>query len=316
MLEDRAARARRRLLITLTMLALAVGGWTAFAFGVAPWFLPVLPTILLVAVLALGRSAAAADRRVNERWAAQRRAVQRAEASARALASGGPQTPRHPAVLGERTAVMDKPDVRVVATPTGFAASTYTGPSAVIGEVTGPIVTSSVGASAKGVVAVDVPVPVVSGPSSAEIVEEIAAAAVAEVDTESSVAAEAQPPAKATSMERAARFLSDSAAAASAASAADEAPISYVDDGAYLASSPVKRSRAWAPRPIPAPLYTEKDAAPQREPAPITTMYPAASDLDIEALVAASAPPTVEARPRTDTLGLPLNEILARRRAG
>jgi hypothetical protein len=46
-------------------------------------------------------------------------------------------------------------------------------------------------------------------------------------------------------------------------------------------------------------------------------MYPAASDPDIEALVAASAPPVVgeAAQPRTDSLGLPLDQILARRRA-
>jgi hypothetical protein len=84
--------------------------------------------------------------------------------------------------------------------------------------------------------------------------------------------------------------------------------------------------------PVPLPTYVTKPAAPRREQA---TTVPTHETRDVEPPVrgpaaassAASAPvaatraaqdvssTTEEPRPRTETLGLPLEQILARRRA-
>jgi hypothetical protein len=82
---------------------------------------------------------------------------------------------------------------------------------------------------------------------------------------------------------------------------------------------------AWDPVPVPLPTYVTKPEAPRREPKPLSGATPvaasaaAASDAQrtevragpvADELLAAEPP-----RPRTETLGLPLEQILARRRA-
>ncbi|QUB99874.1 hypothetical protein [Cellulosimicrobium cellulans] len=86
----------------------------------------------------------------------------------------------------------------------------------------------------------------------------------------------------------------------------------------------VPTGRAWDPVPVPPPTYTMKPTAPRREPAPLTdddVVSPTVS-ARVEPVVAADArsgAPTPaagdERKPSTETLGLDLNEILARRRA-
>ncbi|MHA7618788.1 hypothetical protein ACX12M_09725 [Cellulosimicrobium cellulans] len=86
----------------------------------------------------------------------------------------------------------------------------------------------------------------------------------------------------------------------------------------------VPTGRAWDPVPVPPPTYTMKPTAPRREPAPLTdddVVSPTVS-ARVEPVVAADArsgapTPAVgdERKPSTETLGLDLNEILARRRA-
>ncbi|MEV8028167.1 hypothetical protein [Cellulosimicrobium funkei] len=86
----------------------------------------------------------------------------------------------------------------------------------------------------------------------------------------------------------------------------------------------VPTGRAWDPVPVPPPTYTMKPTAPRREPAPLTdddVVSPTVS-ARVEPVVAADArsgapAPAAgdERKPSTETLGLDLNEILARRRA-
>ncbi len=87
----------------------------------------------------------------------------------------------------------------------------------------------------------------------------------------------------------------------------------------------VPTGRAWDPVPVPPPTYTMKPTAPRREPAPLTdddVVSPTVS-VRVEPVVVAAdarsgAPAPAagdERKPSTETLGLDLNEILARRRA-
>ncbi|MBD5786578.1 hypothetical protein IF650_10330 [Cellulosimicrobium terreum] len=85
--------------------------------------------------------------------------------------------------------------------------------------------------------------------------------------------------------------------------------------------------RAWDPVPVPAPTYTMKPTAPRREPAPLTPDDVTSADVAPAGSVAArddeaagpqdtdGRAPGDERKPKTETLGLDLNEILARRRA-
>ncbi|OLT54136.1 hypothetical protein [Cellulosimicrobium sp. CUA-896] len=80
----------------------------------------------------------------------------------------------------------------------------------------------------------------------------------------------------------------------------------------------VPSGRAWDPVPVPRPTYTMKPSAPRREPAPLPQEDPAPAAGARTAVEAPPAPERAEGdvqKPRTETLGLDLNEILARRRA-
>ncbi|UNX55458.1 hypothetical protein MF406_04110 [Georgenia sp. TF02-10] len=89
----RAAAARRRLVLTVVLLALTVGAWAGVALTSLAWGLAVVPTLLLAAVLVLGRRAAVA---AAERDRRDRAEMARLEARLTALAS------RSAAVRAER----------------------------------------------------------------------------------------------------------------------------------------------------------------------------------------------------------------------
>ncbi|GAB6939188.1 hypothetical protein JCM11754A_27150 [Isoptericola variabilis] len=101
LLEQRAARARRRLLLTVLLLLLTIGGWVVVGLGLVGWYAGAAPTALLLVVLVLGRVAVLQARRADARWVAERKAAQRQATEARALANGGPHAPRNrPRVTG------------------------------------------------------------------------------------------------------------------------------------------------------------------------------------------------------------------------
>ncbi len=69
-LARRAAGARRRALLAVVLLLATAVGWGAVALGTAGLLLGAVPSVLLVAVLGLGRRAVLAGRRADEAWEA------------------------------------------------------------------------------------------------------------------------------------------------------------------------------------------------------------------------------------------------------
>lgn len=291
-LEQRAARARRRLLLTLLLgLATAVC-WVLVAVGLVTWPVGAAPSALLLAVLAAGRFAARSARRADARWLAERRSAERRATQARALANGGPYAPRNRARV------------------TGHAVHGSTTHTQMIPRVTvaGP------------------------GPQSAGRAPRPGADGEARGGADAGQEPEPAPRPHATE---------------------DEAP-ARPDVETSSAPSPARRpvgGEPWEPVPVPLPTYVTKAAAPRQSPRPMTGATPAvprpasrgplpgtghgapssatapAPTRPEEAPVTgapadggqAGDPATRtagdEPRPRTETLGLPLDEILARRRA-
>ncbi|MFD7310645.1 hypothetical protein [Promicromonospora sp. NPDC059942] len=100
----RAARARRRFLVSIFLLLSSVVAWTLVGLGQLHWGAAVASSAMLLFVLFLGRRAARAARRADARWHATVRAARQRATQARALANGGPYAPRNRAqVVGLAT---------------------------------------------------------------------------------------------------------------------------------------------------------------------------------------------------------------------
>jgi hypothetical protein len=307
-IEERARRARRRLVLTLVLLVATVAGWVAVATALVVWWAALVPTALLAVVLVLGRLAARSARRADERWAAERRAAERKALQARSLAAGGPRAPRNRprvtgvAVRGSETSTQMIPRVVQEAKKSdgergGDRGGDRPAPVDVIPPAPGQPAVSTSGTRADA--ADDTPV-------------------VEVVDVEV-VVAEAGETADATEPSTA------------------EAPAG---------------GDSWDPRPLPLPTYVTKPAAPRREPRPLTDAVPAVASTGwatrpwqraeamggaralevvqeatpapagvvaviepVDVVEVADATPADDAQPSTETLGLPLEQILARRRA-
>jgi hypothetical protein len=273
-LERRAARARRRLLLTLVLVLGTAVAWVLVAIGTVGWYAGAAPSVLLLAVLITGSVAARAGRRADAHWTAERRTAERRAAQARTLANGGPYAPRNRArvtghaVHGSSTHTQMIPRVAVAAAPAEL-------------------------------------------PATATLAEREDGGGVAEdqapAEPRPSVEAPAETPA--------------------------------TDDAPAVDVPPARRpigGEPWVPVPVPLPTYVTKPAAPRREPRPLTGATPAVAarlqDTMNRALGATTTPARADAtagetpsgtpvpagdepRPRTETLGLPLDQILARRRA-
>lgn len=100
----RAARARRRFIVSIFLLVSSVVAWALVGFGQLHWGAAVATSAMLLFVLFLGRRAARAARRADARWQATVRAARQRATQARALANGGPYAPRNRAqVVGLAT---------------------------------------------------------------------------------------------------------------------------------------------------------------------------------------------------------------------
>ncbi|AEG45237.1 hypothetical protein [Isoptericola variabilis] len=285
LLERRAARARRRLVLTLLLVVLTAVGWTAVGLGYVHWWGGAAPTAMLALVLVLGRAAVVAARRADERWVAAQRAARREAVQARALANGGPYAPRNRARVTGRAV---------------HPSATHTQMIPRVDAAARPASREPAAARARAVAAEDR----------------------AEPTTEPEPVLE---PAE----ERAPTII--------------EQPAPGTRPGGV-------GGEAWDPVPVPLPTYVTKPEAPRREPKPLTGATPVASSATVAAAVAAAAatatasatgtggatsePPSggeasadaaaasadelladEAPRQRTETLGLPLEQILARRRA-
>ncbi|MFI8528228.1 hypothetical protein ACIGB8_27465 [Promicromonospora sukumoe] len=100
----RAARARRRFIVSIFLLVSSVVAWALVGLGQLHWGAAVATSAMLLFVLFLGRRAARAARRADARWQATVRAARQRATQARALANGGPYAPRNRAqVVGLAT---------------------------------------------------------------------------------------------------------------------------------------------------------------------------------------------------------------------
>ncbi|MFB7798501.1 hypothetical protein [Isoptericola sp. NPDC056134] len=322
--EQRAARARRRLLLTVLLLLLTIGGWVVVGLGLVGWYAAAAPTALLLVVLVLGRVAVLQARRADARWVADRKAAQRQATEARALANGGPHAPRNrPRVTGHavRPSATHTQLIPRVSAPADQASARAVPRTTRRTEPASP--------SAR----VTVPADGARGEESAE--PEPATRRRATASSERlvfDVRADERPPAP------------EPVVVVDPGEGGDAVP----------AGPPPVGSEPWEPVPVPLPTYVTKPAAPRREPRPLPTVPAgraipageAARGAALAATVRATLGPTAtpagapvaeradtldatsstadatadltavdEPRPRTETLGLPLDEILARRRA-
>ncbi|MFV2144796.1 hypothetical protein [Isoptericola sp. G70] len=280
-LERRAARARRRLVVTLGFVLATAGAWTAVGLGHLPWWGAVVPSAALALVLLLGRVAVLAARRSDARWRAERRAEQQRATQQRTLAHGGPYAPRNRARVTGRAVHPSDTSTRMIPRVQP-AARPQTAPD-----------------------------------RSAE-----------DIGTPAGRRATSREPTASASV----RHSGDGASEADDSERVPAAP--------RTARPEPVGGEPWEPVPVPLPTYVTKPVAPRREQAttvpthetrvepsePVRESAPVAAS----AASAASAPTapagaardahdasltTEEPRPRTETLGLPLEQILARRRA-
>ncbi|UKJ62339.1 hypothetical protein H1Q78_10955 [Cellulosimicrobium cellulans] len=282
LLERRAAAARRRLALTVVLLLASVAVWVVVALGYLPWWAGVVPTAVLGLVLVLGRRAVLAAQRSDAAWLAERRAAARA---ARGTVLGAPPAPRGArprvtgrAVHGSQVSTQMIPRV----TPQDLARANAT-------------------AAARSGTSAD------SASSPRE--RTTASSTTTAEDSGSEEPASARGAAGATAV----------VVAEVSVEATEVVEVEVVDE------EHVPSGRAWDPVPVPPPTYTMKPTAPRREPAPLTddVVSPAragAAPAPVETVVDVpyGAPEPAagdERKPSTETLGLDLNEILARRRA-
>ncbi|WP_157237247.1 hypothetical protein [Promicromonospora sukumoe] len=91
----RAARARRRFIVSIFLLVASIVAWALVGLNQLHWGAAVTTSAMLLFVLFLGRRAARAARRADARWHATVRAARQRATQARALANGGPYAPRN-----------------------------------------------------------------------------------------------------------------------------------------------------------------------------------------------------------------------------
>lgn len=277
--ERRAAAARRRLVLTLTLLGLSAIAWSAVPAFRLPLLVPGIVTALLGAVLVLGRRAAISAQRDQVARRESRAPVARTQASERARTTSSARV------------VRGAPGARVP----GSQTHRITGHAVHASQTSTRMISSD---EVRRQMAADAEADRASG-----IVVDGDVAAVAERLREEMPAASASPASGAT----ASTVGTDTPAsdAAPVAPARAERDAAQKPEGGELAGFS-----------LPRPTYTMKPAAPRREVAPledgdVTTPMTARSAEP----AGTSEDKTVEPATSTEGLGLNLNQILARRRA-
>jgi hypothetical protein len=299
----RAAAARRRLILTVVLLALAVGGWTAVGLAATSWVLAVVPSLLLVTVLVLGRrtavKAAANDRRDRAEMAkleARLKAMSRraqatpprrttARSATRPTAGTTPRADRE--VASARTAQVDGRGEDDVEAPA--ASHEHTVPQA----------------TAYGDDDVEAPATArASAPSASDEHIALKATAYGEDDVE---APTASPEDVSSSVVTYGEDDVEAPEASDEVVAAHSVAPTGTDDRA-------SDERPWTPIPVPAPSYTLKQDAPRRDVAPYETVSGPTATVPQRPTVAspAAAPAPAE---EPVALTLDLDAVLARRRA-
>lgn len=305
LLERRAKAARRRLVLTILLLLATAGAWVAVGFGLVSWYVAAGPTAALVLVLVLGRQAALAARRADTVWLADRRAAARNAARAsRGPVQGSPVAPRnvHPSRVTGHAVRPSQTNTQMIprVTPADLER----------GAARGRDRRPSTGSTARVDQESDLARPR-SGASGGELFDDRDREEPGAVEVVATVAA----------------------------------PVQAVPDDVARPERPARPTDgepggAWEPVPVPRPTYTMKPTASETGVPPVQVAVPVAPLASprpaSEATRAGVAVPTVptvptvpavpatarpasppagdEKKPKTETLGLDLNEILARRR--
>lgn len=276
LLERRAAAARRRLMLTVMLLLATVAVAVCAVFALVPWWSVMAPGVLLLLVLVLGRQAARAARRADAEWLAQHRAAA-GRSAVRPVRPGAPLAHRQ---AGSRV--------------TGRAVHTSQAHTQMIPRVTAQDIdrarASREAHTQNGTATDDADTEDHRGP-----------------DTDVHGSQTDQPDSQVTSR-----------AAEVSGSVHHPAPWEIRPPS----------GRVWDPIPVPPPTYTMKSAAGQGDALPLVPTPPVADEvIGVPPITEPAAGPTPvagpvptrpvgdEPKPKTETLGLDLNEILARRRA-
>ncbi|SDC87250.1 hypothetical protein SAMN05216410_2439 [Sanguibacter gelidistatuariae] len=277
----RAAAARRRALLTVTLLVLTAGtGALAAGTSVSSWFV-LAPAVLLGAVLALGRRAVRAHARADAAWEGRER-VRRAAAAA-------PTDVR----LAGRPAPAIRPQV------TGRAVKSSQSHTQMIARVRPAAAVTAAASSAEGATVAD---------------DRPALAEVASASTASSA------------VEEATVVLAEADGAVVTAGTSFDRGVDTAADKADTSADEATGAAEWTSVPVPRPVYTMKSAAPRWEPAPLTAEMAQITQARRAELAAGDSAPveetagdassaTSEAEAPSDSLGVNLNSVLARRRA-
>jgi hypothetical protein len=286
-LAKRARRARRRLGLTIALLLATAGTWAAVYWTILLWYAGLAPSVLLTLVLVLGRVASAQARRADAAWWESVRAADEPQAQPAARAAT--------AATGERRGI---PATAREAAP-GIRAG---------------------GQDARATARAPLPERIVPASRDRAIPAADYDAGAARRDGADT------------------RHREDTVAARHDSAATTRRDGAATVDAPDASPSP---NGLWMPEPIPLPTYATKPMAPRWEPVPLTGVASASNpdggaaaatetswslratqDAALagarpepeEALAAAEdAEPDDPSRPQT--LGLPLSQILARRRA-
>ncbi|RXR26873.1 hypothetical protein EQW78_08680 [Oerskovia turbata] len=309
LLERRAKAARRRLVLTILLLLATAGAWVAVGFGLVSWYAAAGPTAALVLVLVLGRQAVLAARRADTAWLADRRTAAREAARAsRGPVQGSPVAPRnvHPSRVTGHAVRPSQTNTQMIprVTPADLER----------GAARGRDRRPATGSTARVEPEPDL-LRSRTGASGGELFDDR--------DREEPVVVVIE------------------AEGASAPTSGSAVPEGTPRSERSAPSTDGEAGDAWEPVPVPRPTYTMKPTASESgvapvqvavpvapaatpRPAPETTVAgvssaPVAPGVPAVPAVPVSSRPAVPAagddkKPRTETLGLDLNEILARRR--
>lgn len=307
LLERRAKAARRRLVLTILLLLATAGAWVAVGVGLVSWYAAAGPTAALVLVLVLGRQAVLAARRADTVWLADRRSAAREAARAsRGPVQGSPVAPRnvHPSRVTGHAVRPSQTNTQMIprVTPADLER----------GAARGRDRRPATGSTARVEPEPDLVRPR-TGASGGDLFDD----------------RDREEP----------RVVVIEAEAASAAPASGSAaPEGTPRPERTAPSTDGEAGDAWEPVPVPRPTYTMKPTASETGVAPVQVAVPVAPAATPrpapETMVAgATSAPVVpgvpavpvssrpaapaagdDKKPKTETLGLDLNEILARRR--
>lgn len=286
LLARRAAAARRRATLTLTLVVLtAVVGVLGATTALPVWTVAV-PGVLLVSVLVLGRRAVVANARADQ--AAREREAAREAARPAALRRAG------------------RPAPAVRTTVTGRAVH----PSQTQTEMISRVRVQEAGES-------------VAAATTPEAESATAPEATAEVSPRKKGQGRAQDERRTQAPADRASADGGSAARDSAGTSAPDQPARPTTRDA-TGAAPAAGGTDWEPVAVPRPVYTLKSAAPRWEPAPLTAELRKLTEERRAELAAVHGTEGAEAdqqsaqdvaeEPSEDSLGVNLNSVLARRR--